>query len=1021
MIKKALAALVAMAVSLAFPGEIREQASDTDTAVTLIVETDGDSGAVKKAILSLDGDAVIMPDYSLFSGFAVTLSGRAAAAVDTTPGTVRVWQSATRMAESDGANLSVDTVLNPGFAYRGEGMVAAVIDSSFDVYHEMFGLSDPDGGRIKEEDIVSAIDGELKVTNYYAHGDGKKTPYVNSKIPYAFDYHDFDTGVGDKDAHGTHVAGIVAANNHAGHKMGFDGIAPEAQLLLMKAGADNSRSLEDYAILYAMEDAITLGADVINMSFSSPAGSGAQEYGSFDYETVMKKAEELGVVIVCSAGNQNMLGKSSNYDKKYGIGLPLAENPDYGLVGSPSTYPTALSVASFESGSVISGTYIETASGSRFIYSEPNTSVDPEVLGGRMLEYVPIGGIGAAQDYEGLNLAGRVALVMRGEITFNEKIKNAAAAGAAAVVIYNNNTEDADELVTMELDGSCSVPAVFISNKDGLALSADSPKEIKFISGVKSVFPSPRGGEVSSFSSRGITPDLSLKPDITAPGGNIYSAVPSGYGLQSGTSMAAPYMTGAALLVRQMLAETGADPYDTIMIRRILMTTALPVIDSATGVEYSPRTQGAGFVDIQAALTGGTVIYGEGSLPKIELGDMLGDTFGFEFVVRNLTDRDAEYRVTASLSGDDYEYIRLDPSDRVYGGEYFITGSSRAFKRAVIKIGGSDRDINKHKSAAYETVTVAANSYVTVRVNVEIDRGSYTRYNNIFKNGFFVEGYVWLTAENGVFSVPYAGFCGDWSAPPVFDGRVNSEDDCFYTQKAFSYALVGSDNYIYNLGCNMFLESDTVCESVIAISPDSDGHGDYIALALTPLRNIADMGIVIESEDGETVLDEPELGHAVKSYHNEESGDVNYLSLHYLWSGSDINNAGYSMPDGRYRLTVYTQTEAGQGMGSWSMGFAVDTVDPVLKEAYLTRSEDKLWLNTTVSDNMHIQFAGPYTSGGDAAEPYKPAARDAVPEISLKFDITGVKDEAYIYFDIADFAMNVRTLRLTLDELEVRD
>lgn len=1034
MLKRAFAAFAAFIISAGcFPG-LSAAGSSADgipeETVTLIIETGKDSAPVKKEILSLDSGAVIMDDYNIIlSGFAVTLSKDVAVAASAIDGVTGVWQSLPRFTLTDSqttpAGTGLSAELNPGFAYRGEGMVAAVIDASFDVTHEMFTLSDPESARIKEKDIISAIDGKIKVTNYFTHGAGKnkKAPWVSAKIPYAFDYSDFDTDVGDSDPHGTHVAGIVAANNRGGYEDGFDGIAPEAQLLLMKAGKDNAGTLDDYAILYAMEDAITLGADVVNMSFGSPAGSPVQEYGSFDYEKVMRKAEEKGIVFVCSAGNENMLGTSSNYDKKFNIGLPLAGNPDYGLVGSPSTFPSALSVASAEKEYILSNRFIEHASGIRFIYLEPDMPTDLSVFGGKTLEYVPVPGTGSVQDFEGLNLTGKVALIMRGKITFSEKIKNAAEAGAVAAVIYNNDPAK-NELVAMSFAGSeYPIPAVFIYYKDGLILASDAVKKLKFVSGSKAVFRSPSGGEISSFSSRGITSDLSLKPDIAAPGGKIYSSVPSGYGLQSGTSMSAPYMTGAALLVRQMLSETGRGFGDSSEIRRILMTTAVPLSDPKTGVEYSPRTQGAGLADIEAALACGTVIYGKNMLPKIELGDMLGSSFGLHFIVRNDTGRDAEYKVTASVTGDEYEYLVTDPAGGLYGGEYFITGRTAAFKRSVIKIrNGNGIDINKYKSNQSDVVTVPAHSFITVAVDVEIDGGTYSRYKNVFKNGFFAEGFVWLTAADGrMLSVPYVGYCGDWSAPPVFEGKVNDDSHCFYTQKALSYALIGKDNYTYNLGCSMFREADAVNGSVVAISPDGDSRGDYIALALAPLRNIADMQIVIESEDGEIVFDAPELGHAVKSYYNEDSDGVNLLSLHYIWNGADLNNASYSMPDGKYRLFVYTETESGRDLGSWSMQFSVDTADPVLDEAYLTRDNGRLYLNVSISDNLYLQYAGPYTAEGDLSDPYAPAALDAVPEITLKFDITGAEDEKYIYFDIADFAMNIKTLRLMMNELEIRD
>lgn len=1034
--KRAQGAFIAFAFSFGIAGEIFAGSipallpsppaftSNADVkTVTLIIETDGNTNEIKKEILSMDSDAVIMPDYNiLLTGFAVTMSKQVSGKIKSAGGG-HVWQSMPRMTKAaEEETGSSSGILNPGYAYRGEGMVAAVIDSSFDVTHEMFRLSEPGSGRIKKEEIISAIDGGLKVTNYFTHGSGKnqEAPYVSEKIPYAFDYSDFDTDVGDGDLHGTHVAGIIAANNCAGHAAGFDGIAPETQLLLMKAGRDKSSAIDDYAVLYAMEDAISLGADVINMSFSSPAGSPLQEYGAFDYEKVMKKAESMGIVLVCSAGNENMLGKDSNYDRKYGIGLPLAKNPDYGLVGSPSTFPAALSAASFESSTVITNEYLQNAGGVRYLYRKSDVSFDFDAIGGKMFDYIYVPGSGEKKDYEGLSLEGKVAVIMRGMITFNEKIKNAAKAGAAAAVIYDNTDEN--ELVTMDLDEKMNlIPAVFVSNRDGLSLVSADVKKLQFVSGIKVAFPSPAGGTVSSFSSRGITSDLTLKPDITAPGGNIYSTIPSGYGLQSGTSMSAPYLAGAALLVRQRLSETGSES-DSHTVRRILMSTAVPVVESS-GIEYSPRTQGAGLVDVEAALGCETMLYGNGLLPKAELGDKLGRSFSFDFSVNNRTDTDVSYKITASVMSDQYQYIATDTADRTYGGEYFITGHAAAFKRAVIKIkNGNGNDINKYRSAESDTVTVPVGGYRTVTVNVEIDGSTYSRYKNIFTNGFFAEGFVWLTSEDGSsLSLPYVGYCGDWSTPPVFDGKVNSDKRCFYTQNAFSYAQVGGEQYMYDLGCSLFLENDTVNHSVIAISPDGDRCGDYIALSLTPLRNIVDMKIVIESEDGETVLDESELGHAVKAYYNPRTGDIPSFNLHYLWNGTDINNALYAMPDGKYKLTVMTDTESGHASGKWSMMFTVDTVDPVLEEIYITRGGGRLYLNVTVSDNQYLQYAGPYTARGDVAEAYKPAAADAVSRKTLKFDITEAEREPYIYFDIADFALNIKTLRLSLNELEVRN
>ena len=105
---------------------------------------------------------------------------------------------------------------------------------------------------------------------------------------------------------------------------------------------------------------------------------------------------------------------------------------------------------------------------------------------------------------------------------------------------------------------------------------------------------------MSGFSSWGVTPDLRLKPEVTAPGGNIYSSVPDGaYGFMSGTSMATPQLTGASAVVLQRVQ---SDPlfasmdarHKSDVVQNLLMGTATPVVDPLqdTGAYYSPRRDG---------------------------------------------------------------------------------------------------------------------------------------------------------------------------------------------------------------------------------------------------------------------------------------------------------------------------------------------------------------------------------------------------------------------------------------------
>ena len=337
--------------------------------------------------------------------------------------------------------------------YKGEGMVIAVLDTGITPQHEAFQVYGDvlANAALSEEDAKAFIEEK---------GYGS---YLSQTIPFAFDYYDQDDdATDDKSGHGPHVSGIALgyAETDEG-EITFCGTAPYAQLVAMKvfsSGSANGTSSDIY--FAALEDCYELGVDVINMSL------GAQNGNTYDWElenevfgNVYQTLQDNGIILSAAAGNEYSQAQyASNWT---GGGYVTSDFTDYGVVGTPSTYDGNLSVASVEN-QEFPGYVLKAGEKDIPYYDSDGTQFYDAVAGMENVEFVVIDGFGTPEDFAGVDVAGKVALISRGDITFQEKVDNAAKAGALAALVYNN----ADGIIYMSIN-PYRIPAASITQADG--------------------------------------------------------------------------------------------------------------------------------------------------------------------------------------------------------------------------------------------------------------------------------------------------------------------------------------------------------------------------------------------------------------------------------------------------------------------------------------------------------------------------------------------------------------------------
>jgi minor extracellular serine protease Vpr len=650
-------------------------------------------------------------------------------------------------------------------------------------------------------------------------------------------------------AHGTHVAGIAAADGRGHEAEGqVVGVAPGAKLLAYRVFGCNGSTDTDVMIA-AMQMALADHADVLNMSIGSAFNNWPQSPEAVASDNLV----DAGMVVVASIGNSG------------GNGAQLWS------AGAPGVGTKVIGVASFDNTKATQPAFI--VGGNLYGYGRAAAAPPPPLSGSAPIQFTGTPttvGDGCVNAPAPGSLTGKIAFIRRGSppapaptCGFYNKAINAQNAGAIAVVLYNNVAAPVSPTVAPPAgQPAVTIPVVIITAADGQTIfnGLATASTLTWTDQTKES-PIPTAGLISDFSSIGTDAELTLKPDIGAPGGQIYSTWPhqqfGGHNSISGTSMSSPHVAGLAALILDAKNKS----VSPAMVQTLLMNTAMPKglnLLPVFGLEPVTR-QGAGMAQVVDAIrTGGSV-----TPSKISLGE--GNGGSAQLTVRN----GGSSSITYNLS--EVSAVTQSPGDPFNPLSYpfafsFFSGPNAA-------------------SFSSPSVTVPAGG--TATVNVNITAGAW-------RDKSLYGGYIKLTPQGGgvALSVPYVGFKGDYQSLPVLTAANCGLPAVFQIKATATDACLGGG--IARLG---------------AAGATFTLKGDDIPILLFHFNHqVRQMNIQVYKADGSPV-------HPVFNYVDQESflgrNSTATSFFEFDWDGTRSHDQGggngdhrKALPNGTYKLKL---------------------------------------------------------------------------------------------------------------------
>ena len=706
---------------------------------------------------------------------------------------------------------------NLGKNYDGRGMIIANIDTGMDASHKAMRIDDD-------------AKNSLKLKKNDLKGSDKEF-WLSDKVPHSFNYlnggkittEKYDDGSDYHDPHGMHIAGILAANDTdediKAHK-GIRGIAPNAQLFSYKMYSDASDGFAgDETMFHAFEDCIKHDVDVISVS-SGFTGTGL---AGEKYWQAIRSLRKAGIPICVATGNYATSSSSSSWDRYANNSLKMT---DTGNVTRTAAHEDAIAVASSRNTKIeYEGVNI---GGKDFRYSQIGAFFDKGNFKQDKYKFIYLGQC-QDEDIAGKDLKDKIVVMDRiytKDLKYS--FKKVFDKGARGVVVVNTvsyyNRDDWENIPAMgyEEDENTRVPVFSVSGMDGKLIwdmicgrKPDEKEDFKSknsdyrIDMEKYNSKKPKVGEEKELSikfldhkiqwedtnvpagstSWGPRIDLMLKPDVSAPGKNIYSTLNKidgvdNYQYMSGTSMAAPVVSASTVLIRPRVKELVKEPVIkargidiTSLTKIMLQNTSRPMIDPTTDdgkgnyLFASPRQQGSGLINVERALKNNLIVsykvedsLGEmNSYGAVSLKEIKSDKKDFTINIDNPSDRDITVKVSSSKVTTDGE-VNKKKLDEQYKDEKSKDGIQNIAEIHPKEVKGASI------SFAQDEITIPARGSFNLGATLNVGEAR--------DKDMFVEAFINFESKEEKenvkdpqpsLSMPVMGFAGDWNKEPIID------------------------------------------------------------------------------------------------------------------------------------------------------------------------------------------------------------------------------------------------------------